>query len=68
MVNLVVVCVQNPKCMSITTWGITDAHTWLDDKNQWTWAGQGPHYPLLFNADGSQKPAYHGTLQALVGQ
>ena len=66
--DLVAVCLQNPKCMSITTWGVTDADTWLDDTNQWTWAGQGPHYPLLFNADGSKKPAYDGTLQALLGQ
>jgi endo-1,4-beta-xylanase len=66
--ELVAACAHNPKCMSITTWGVTDAHTWLDDPNMWTWAGNGPHYPLLFNADGSTKPAYGGTLQALLGQ
>ena len=66
--DIVAVCVQNPKCMSITTWGVTDAHTWLDDPAQLWWAGQGPHYPLLFSADGSAKPAYDGVIQALLGQ
>jgi endo-1,4-beta-xylanase len=65
--DLVAACAQNSKCMSVTIWGVTDAHTWLDDTNQWSWAGQGPHYPLLFNADGTKKPAYDGTLQALLG-
>jgi len=66
--ELVAACVQNPQCMSVTTWGVTDAHTWLDDQTQWSWAGDGPHYPLLFNADGTKKPAYAGTLLALLGQ
>lgn len=66
--DIVAVCVQNPKCMSISTWGVTDAHTWLDDPAQLWWAGQGPHNPLLFSADGSEKPAYDGVIQALLGQ
>lgn len=66
--ELVAVCAQNPMCISITTWGVTDAHSWLDDPSMWSWAGQGPHYPLLWNADGTKKPAYDGTLQALLGQ
>jgi endo-1,4-beta-xylanase len=66
--ELVAVCAQNPMCISITTWGVTDAHSWLDDPSMWAWAGQGPHYPLLWNADGTKKPAYDGTLQALLGQ
>jgi len=66
--DIVAVCVQNPKCMSITTWGVTDAHTWLDDPAQLSWAGPGPHNPLLFAADGSAKPAYDGVIQALLGQ
>jgi len=56
-------CKTRNACRS-TTWGITDAHTWLDDTNQWSWAGQGPHYPLLFNADGSKKSAYDGTARS----
>ncbi len=66
--DLVAVCVANPRCQSITTWGVTDAHTWLDDQSQWTWAGDGPHYPLLFDADGSKKPAYDGAFAALLGR
>jgi endo-1,4-beta-xylanase len=67
--DLCAACVQNPKCMSITTWGTTDSTSWLDrDQSMWSWAGQGPHTPLLFNADGSKKPAYVGVLQALIGQ
>jgi endo-1,4-beta-xylanase len=66
--EMVAVCTQNPLCVSVTTWGVTDAHSWLDDPSMWTWAGQGPHYPLLWNADGSKKPAYDGTLRALLGQ
>jgi len=65
--DLIAVCVANPLCVSVTTWGVTDALTWLNDEAQWSWAGEGPHYPLLFNADGSKKPAYDGTLAALLG-
>jgi endo-1,4-beta-xylanase len=67
--DLVAACVQNPLCVSITTWGVTDQFSWLDrDQSMWSWAGQGPHTPLLFNADGSRKPAYAGVFQALLGQ
>lgn len=66
--DIVAVCVQNPKCMSITTWGVTDAHTWLDDPAQLSWAGPAPHNPLLFAVDGSKKPAYDGVIQALLGE
>lgn len=41
-----------PAVKSITTWGVTDAHTWLDSfpvKNRKNW-------PLLFSEDGEAKP------------
>jgi endo-1,4-beta-xylanase len=66
--DIVAVCVRNPKCMSITTWGVTDDRTWLDDPAQLSWAGPAPHNPLLFSADGSAKPAYDGVIQALLEQ
>lgn len=66
--DIVAICTENPACASITIWGVTDTHSWLDDTSTWVWAGAGPHEPLLFNGDGSKKPAYNGTLAGLLGR
>lgn len=43
------------QCYGITTWGVTDAATWLAEEH--------PDWPLLFDARYAKKPAYHGLLQ-----
>jgi endo-1,4-beta-xylanase len=55
-------CLAVPACEEVTTWGISDADTWLD--------GQGilpaPTRPLLFDGDFRPKPAYDAVAAALA--
>jgi endo-1,4-beta-xylanase len=66
--SLVAACVANPKCHSVTVWGVPDKYSWLNMPEFWTWAGQGPHYPLLFDDSYGKKPAYDGVLDAFCGR
>ena len=52
-------CLAVTRCRSFTFWGVTDAHTWIDD-----FIGPGLD-PLLFDADGSGKPAFLSVVRAL---
>jgi len=61
--DLVGTCVAASNCHSITVWGFTDAHSWIND------------YPASFNGEAAAdlftrqyqpKPAYHGVQTALV--
>ncbi len=54
-------CVSVEGCRRITTWGFTDAHTWLDD-----FLGPGTA-PLLFDESYERKPAYYGYRDGLKG-
>jgi endo-1,4-beta-xylanase len=47
-------CLAVERCTGITTWGITDAHTWRPDDT-----------PLLFDRDYQKKEAYFAVLEAL---
>jgi endo-1,4-beta-xylanase len=47
-------CMAIPRCTGITTWGITDRHTWRPNDT-----------PLLFDNNYQKKQAYHSVLQAL---
>jgi GH35 family endo-1,4-beta-xylanase len=55
------VCATEPACESITTWGITDKYSWVDETF-------GPDDPLPFGESYRKKPAYHGLLQGLLGE
>ena len=55
--DIVRLCVAEPACQSVTFWGFTDAHTWIDGDS-----------PLLFDAQYARKPAYTGVLDALSGR
>ncbi len=57
---LVGACLRVIGCDGVTTWGITDAHTWIDGTF-------GPGYvPLLLDEDYGRKPAYYGVRDALL--
>ncbi|HEX9782970.1 MAG TPA: endo-1,4-beta-xylanase [Opitutaceae bacterium] len=43
----------------VTLWGVTDAESWLND---WPVRGR-TSYPLLFNRDGSPKPAFDAVIK-----
>ncbi|GAB3235279.1 hypothetical protein GCM10027447_32930 [Glycomyces halotolerans] len=47
-------CMAVSRCTGITTWGITDAHTWRPDDS-----------PLLFDSNYQKKEAYYAVLEAL---
>jgi endo-1,4-beta-xylanase len=65
--ELVGACLAQPKCQSITLWGITDKYSWLNSQTMWQWIGAGPHYPLPWDDRYEKKPAYFGILAALSG-
>jgi endo-1,4-beta-xylanase len=57
--DIVTVCVAEPACESVTFWGFTDAHTWVD-------AFFGPDDPLLFDERYYAKPAFSGVEDAYL--
>ncbi len=57
-------CLAVSACRGTTTWGVTDANTWLDDFVLLQFFA--PNQPLLFDADGLPKPAYDAVRATLV--
>jgi endo-1,4-beta-xylanase len=62
--NVLRACLSLPTCTGVTTWGLSDAHTWLEwfqnpDKVQ--------RAPLLFDSTYAPKPAYSALHDALAG-
>ncbi|WP_281354056.1 endo-1,4-beta-xylanase [Phytoactinopolyspora halotolerans] len=54
-------CMSVDGCVGVTTWGFTDAHSWVPDQ----FGGQGAALP--FDENYNKKPAYYGILDTLDG-
>lgn len=53
------VCMQAPNCTAFSTWGLTDAHSWIP-----SFTGHADA-PLLFDQNGQPKPAYKAIINIL---
>ena len=51
-------CLDVPACTGVTTWGVYDAETWLDEFFPWL----APARPLLLDEQFGRKPAYKAVL------
>jgi endo-1,4-beta-xylanase len=51
-------CVETRRCQAITSWGFTDAYSWIH-------GAFGPDWPLQFDGLYGKKPAYEGELLGL---
>ena len=59
--DVVGACLDVPACTGVTTWGVYDAETWLDDFFPWL----KPARPLLLDESYQRKPAYYSVLEEL---
>jgi endo-1,4-beta-xylanase len=57
--EIAALCVQQPACKAIQTWGFTDAHSWIPG------FFHGTGWGLLWDSSYQLKPAYFGVLDAL---
>jgi endo-1,4-beta-xylanase len=63
--DLFAVFVRNKEVMSrVTFWGVTDANTWL---HNFPVRGR-TNYPLLFDKEGKEKPAFDAVIKAAKGR
>lgn len=53
-------CAAVPACEGVTTWGFTDAYSWIDSTF-------GADDPLLFDEHYKRKPAYYGYVDGFLG-
>lgn len=60
--RIVGACLAVPACEEVTTWGLTDASTWLDH----LFYMEPPTCPLLFDEDYEPKPAYDAVQDLLA--
>jgi endo-1,4-beta-xylanase len=58
--DVLAACLDRTALAGVTFWGVTDAHSWIDDEF-------GEDDPLLFDAAYRRKPAYFGVRGALAG-
>jgi endo-1,4-beta-xylanase len=56
--NVVSACAKTPRCVGVTTWGLSDAHSWVGG----TFRGTGDALP--WSSSFQKKPAYYAILYA----
>ncbi|MDG2169735.1 MAG: endo-1,4-beta-xylanase [Opitutales bacterium] len=61
--KIVEVCLNDPACIGVTLWGLTDRNNWMDSVPPFKW--KSPNAPNMFDEDMNRKPAYLGIWNAL---
>lgn len=59
--DMIQTCLDAENCSGLTTWGVSDQHSWIPGFFERTDA------PLLFNEDYRPKPAYYALISVLSG-
>lgn len=57
------VCIEDPDCIGLTLWGLTDKHNWMDEIPPFKW--KSPNAPNIYDEEMNRKPAYMGIWNAL---
>jgi endo-1,4-beta-xylanase len=60
------VCLDQPKCTSITVWGVGDSDSWRDRECQMGVAESGRTEPVLFDSSYQRKDAYYAVFDAFA--
>ena len=60
--DVLATCLADSSCKTFIVWGVSDARTWLREKQN---NPRPDAEPLLFDGEYQKKPAYFGVLQAL---
>jgi endo-1,4-beta-xylanase len=64
--DMIAACIESGACKSFTTWGISDATSWLNCP--WNWCQHIENAdPLMFDYNFHPKPAYQAIFDALSG-
>jgi endo-1,4-beta-xylanase len=66
--DIVAACMAVKACTGVTFWGITDAHTWLNDPEWARLRGSMPHLPLPFDGEYHPKPMFTAIADAFAGR
>jgi endo-1,4-beta-xylanase len=66
--DIVAACMAVKACTGVTFWGITDAHTWLNDPEWARLRGSMPHLPLPFDGEYHPKPMFTAIANAFAGR
>jgi endo-1,4-beta-xylanase len=66
--DIVAACLAVEGCTGITLWGVSDRNSWLVSPAWARLRGQGPHFPLAFDAELRAKPMFFGIADALAGR
>lgn len=57
------ICLEDPACVGVTLWGLTDGSNWMDSVPPFKW--KSPNAPNIYDEDMRMKPAYVEIWKAL---
>lgn len=66
--DIVAACMSEPRCPSITLWGVADSQSWLNAAAPCAADQPGQPWGLAFDDTYARKPAWRGIVDALTGR